>query len=68
MIEVTVMTIDGPIEVGVRFELVSPDGKVLSSGITDAAGVVSFGIESAGLGSVGVRLAREQAGPPTAAS
>lgn len=66
MIEVTIVTIEGPIEAGTEFELVSSDGKVLGSSATDAAGVVSFDVESAGLGSVAVRLARPSAEPAKA--
>jgi hypothetical protein len=63
MIEVSILTLDGPIEAGVAFELISTEGKVLGSGTSDEAGVVSFEIDSAGLGSVAVRLSRELVSP-----
>jgi hypothetical protein len=60
MIEVSVLTGNhDPVGEGVPFQLLAEDGSVISSGATDAAGVVTFDVETAGLGSVAIRWAPE---------
>jgi hypothetical protein len=58
MIEVSVL--DGNLGTageGVVFELLSESGTVIGSAATDAAGVVTFDVDSAGLGPVAIRCA-----------
>ncbi len=60
MIEVSVLdSRHVPLAPGERFELVSPTGELLRSALADDAGVVTFDIDSAGLGAVGLRVARD---------
>jgi hypothetical protein len=62
MIEVSVLVGDKPFGEGVAFELVSESGTVLATAATDAAGVASFDVDSAGLGAVSIRCAPESDG------
>jgi hypothetical protein len=60
MIEVSVLTGNHePAGEGLVFELLSEAGEVISSGATDAAGVVTFDVDSAGLSPVTIRWAPE---------
>ena len=60
MIEVSVLNGNHePVGEGVPFQLLAENGSVISSGATDASGVVTFEIESAGLGAVSIRWAPE---------
>jgi hypothetical protein len=60
MIEVSVLSGNqDPVGEGVVLELLSQDGTVLGSGTTDAAGVATFDVDSAGLGQVAVRCTAE---------
>jgi hypothetical protein len=58
MIEVSVLTgAQQPVDEGIAFELVSASGAVVASSATDAAGVVTFDVDSAGVGPVAIRYA-----------
>ena len=60
MIEVSVLnSSQEPYGEGVPFQLLAQDGSVVSSAATDASGVVTFDVESAGLGAVAIRWAPE---------
>lgn len=60
MIEVSVLSGNQePVGAGVILELLAQDGTVLGSGTTDAAGVATFDVDSAGLGPVAVRCTVE---------
>jgi hypothetical protein len=60
MIEVSVLSGNHePAGEGLVFELLSEGGTVIGSGATDAAGVVTFDTDSAGLGPVAIRYAGE---------
>ena len=69
MITVTVLSADQrPVE-GTPFQLVSAEGKVVSSAQTDAAGVVTFDVDPLTVGQVALRvdpeaLDRMQPAPP----
>jgi hypothetical protein len=64
MLSVSVLTgKELPVEAGVKFQLVSAtDGTVLASGQTDAGGIVSFDVDAASVGEVGIRLEPEAVG------
>jgi hypothetical protein len=60
MIEVSVLDGNlGPVAEGIAFELLAQDGTVIGSAATDAAGVVTFDVDSQGLGPVAVRCAAD---------
>jgi hypothetical protein len=57
MITVSVLTgRHAPIGQGIVFQLVNDAGEILASADTDAAGVVTFDLDSEGLGPVAIRL------------
>jgi len=59
MITVSILTgSHDPVEEGIAFELVS-GGRVVASAKTDAAGVVSFDVDSSAFGEVAIRLQPE---------
>jgi hypothetical protein len=57
LISVSILNVDHePLEEGLQFQLVKDDGTVLCTAATDQAGVVTFPVDPATVGTVAIRL------------